>query len=99
MAELLQTEKAYVRDLHECLEVSYGLGSLQCFQAGHGVLYGGGSGHCTAQADMDKGLCEGTTIGGELQSCVLLVGGAGWAAGRARLPLAEPWACAPHTWL
>ena len=22
MAELLQTEKAYVRDLHECLEVS-----------------------------------------------------------------------------
>ena len=23
MAELLQTEKAYVRDLHECLEVSH----------------------------------------------------------------------------
>lgn len=29
MAELLQTEKAYVRDLHECLEVSYGPGALQ----------------------------------------------------------------------
>lgn len=25
MAELLQTEKAYVRDLHECLEVSFPL--------------------------------------------------------------------------
>lgn len=31
MAELLQTEKAYVRDLHECLEVSYGPGALQYF--------------------------------------------------------------------
>lgn len=47
MAELLQTEKAYVRDLHECLEVSYGLGSLQCFQPGHGVLYGGGGDRLT----------------------------------------------------
>lgn len=89
MAELLQTEKAYVRDLHECLEVSYGLQSLQCFQAGHGVLCGG---HCTAKADMDKGLREGNTISGELHSCVLLVGGAAWGAGRAHLPLAEPWA-------
>jgi len=31
MAELLQTEKAYVRDLHECLEVSHGPGNLQYF--------------------------------------------------------------------
>lgn len=31
MAELLQTEKAYVRDLHECLEVSYSLESAQYF--------------------------------------------------------------------
>lgn len=38
MAELLQTEKAYVRDLHECLEVSYSPGSLQYFQEGHGIL-------------------------------------------------------------
>lgn len=29
MAELLQTEKAYVRDLHECLEVSLAVISSQ----------------------------------------------------------------------
>lgn len=29
MAELLQTEKAYVRDLHECLEVSLSVISLR----------------------------------------------------------------------
>lgn len=32
MAELLQTEKAYVRDLHECLEVSTAMVSLELYQ-------------------------------------------------------------------
>lgn len=32
MAELLQTEKAYVRDLHECLEVSTAVVSPQLYQ-------------------------------------------------------------------
>ena len=89
MAELLQTEKAYVRDLHECLEVSYGPGSLQYFQEGRGILCGGDV-LCTAKADLNKSLCEGTTIAGYPQSYVLLVVGAGWAAEGACLPLAEP---------
>lgn len=63
MAELLQTEKAYVRDLHECLEVSYGPGSLQYFQEAHGILWGGDV-HCTAKAVLNKSLCKGTTISG-----------------------------------
>lgn len=63
MAELLQTEKAYVRDLHECLEVSYDPGSVQYFQEGHGILCGRDV-HCVAKADLDKGLCEDTTSGG-----------------------------------
>lgn len=32
MAELLQTEKAYVRDLHECLEVSTAVVSPQLYK-------------------------------------------------------------------
>lgn len=63
MAELLQTEKAYVRDLHECLEVSYGPGCLQYFQEGHGILWGSDV-HCTAKADLNKSLYKGTTISG-----------------------------------
>lgn len=41
MAELLQTEKAYVRDLHECLEVSYLLGKIivDSVKMWHPVLY------------------------------------------------------------
>lgn len=49
MAELLQTEKAYVRDLHECLEVSYGSGGLQYFLEAH-VVPCSGDVHFTAQA-------------------------------------------------
>lgn len=49
MAELLQTEKAYVRDLHECLEVSYGPGGPQYFREEHVVLCSGDV-HFNAQA-------------------------------------------------
>lgn len=31
MAELLQTEKTYVRDLHECLEVRKSLTPVKCY--------------------------------------------------------------------
>lgn len=67
MAELLQTEKAYVRDLHECLEVSYSPGSLQYFQEGDGILCSGGV-RCAAKADLDKSPCEGTSIGGRCRA-------------------------------
>lgn len=49
MAELLQTEKAYVRDLHECLEVSYGPGGPQYFLEAQVVLCSGDV-HFNAQA-------------------------------------------------
>lgn len=37
MAELLQTERVYVRDLQECIEVSFPFQTAGGFQAGHKV--------------------------------------------------------------
>lgn len=83
MAELLQTEKAYVRDLHECLEVSYSPGNLQYFQEGDGILRG--DVHCAAKGDLDKSPCEGTHIGGSCRAMSCR-----WAAEQACLPWTEP---------
>lgn len=38
MAELLQTERVYVRDLQECIEVSFPLLAAGGFQAGHVII-------------------------------------------------------------